>query len=103
MDEHNLIYNCFIILIDLVLQYVLYFILLIHSWLNLELLILQKEELSPWQLGIDIVIPKSLSLSLSLRTALVSSQLEEFLDSMGNECNEKTLRQIKAKEFFYQV
>ena len=33
----------------------------------------------------------------------MSSQLEEFLDSMANECDEKTLRTIKAKEIFYQV
>lgn len=33
----------------------------------------------------------------------MSSQLEEFLDSMANECDEKTLRSIKAKEIFYQV
>ena len=39
----------------------------------------------------------------SFRSALVSSQLEEFLDSMANECDEKTLRTIKAKDIFYQV
>jgi len=45
-------------------------------------------------------IPKN---HASFRSALVSSQLEEFLDSMANECDEKTLRSIKAKEIFYQV
>lgn len=46
--------------------------------------------------------PKRRTASIAARTALVSSQLEEFLDSMGNECDEKTLRQIKAKEMIYQ-
>ena len=36
-------------------------------------------------------------------STLIGSQLEEFLDSMANECDEKTLRIIKAKEIFYQV
>ena len=31
------------------------------------------------------------------------SQLEDFLDSMANECDEKTLRGLKAHEIFYQV
>ena len=43
------------------------------------------------------------ALATLCRSALVSSQLEEFLDSMANECDEKTLRSIKAKEIFYQV
>lgn len=34
--------------------------------------------------------------------SLMSSQLEEFLDGMANECDEKQLRSIKAKEVFYQ-
>ena len=38
-----------------------------------------------------------------VRSALVSSQLEEFLDSMAGECDEKALRAIKAKEIFYLV
>lgn len=32
----------------------------------------------------------------------MSSQLEEFLDDMANECDEKMLRSIKAKDVFYQ-
>ena len=36
-------------------------------------------------------------------STLIGSQLEEFLDSMANECDEKTLKIIKAKEIFYQV
>ena len=36
-------------------------------------------------------------------STLIGSQLEEFLDSMANECDEKTLRNLKAKEVFYQV
>ena len=36
-------------------------------------------------------------------STLIGSQLEEFLDSMANECDEKTLKSIKAKEIFYQV
>ncbi len=35
-------------------------------------------------------------------SVLMSSQLEEFLDSMANECDEKQLRSIKAKNVFYQ-
>lgn len=31
------------------------------------------------------------------------SQLEDFLDSMANETDEKTLRTIKAQETFYHV
>jgi len=31
------------------------------------------------------------------------SQLEDFLDGMANECDEKTLREIKAIEAFYHV
>ena len=36
-------------------------------------------------------------------STIIGSQLEEFLDSMANECDEKTLRNLKAKEIFYQV
>ena len=36
-------------------------------------------------------------------STIIGSQLEEFLDSMTNECDEKTLRNLKAKEIFYQV
>ena len=31
------------------------------------------------------------------------SQLEDYLDGMANECDEKTLRNAKAHETFYQV
>lgn len=40
--------------------------------------------------------------SMRARSTMVTSQLEEFLDSMANECDEQTLRSIKAKEIFYQ-
>ena len=36
-------------------------------------------------------------------STIIGSQLEEFLDSMTNECDEKSLRNLKAKEIFYQV
>ena len=29
--------------------------------------------------------------------------MDEFLDAMANECDDKVLRSIKAKEIFYQV
>jgi neurofibromin 1 len=47
--------------------------------------------------------PKRRPTTITARNALVSSQLEEFLDNMNNECDEKTLKQIKAKEFFYEA
>ena len=47
--------------------------------------------------------PEKRTGSLATRTALVSSQLEQFLDSMASECDDVTLRQIRAKEVFYQV
>ena len=31
------------------------------------------------------------------------SQLEDFLDSMASECDDKTLRGLKVNEIFYQV
>lgn len=40
--------------------------------------------------------------SATTRGALITSQLDEFLDSMANECDEKMLRSIKAKEIFYR-
>lgn len=40
--------------------------------------------------------------STTSRGALMSSQLEEFLDDMAAECDEKMMRSIKAKELFYQ-
>lgn len=46
--------------------------------------------------------PPASTVSSSGRGGLISSQLEEFLDTMANECDEKTLRSIKAKDVFYQ-
>ena len=37
------------------------------------------------------------------RSAMVSSQLEAFLESMAGECDEKALHAIKAKDVFYAV
>lgn len=36
------------------------------------------------------------------RSSLLSSQLEEFLDGMSMECDEKMLRSIRAREVFYK-
>ena len=41
--------------------------------------------------------------SQSIRSAMVSSQLDAFLESMAGECDEKALRAIKANEIFYTV
>jgi len=45
---------------------------------------------------------RALASSSAPRGTIISSQLEEFLDSMANECEEKALRSIKAKEVFYR-
>jgi len=34
---------------------------------------------------------------------MLTSQLEEFLDEMALQCDERTLRAIKTKEVFYQA
>lgn len=34
---------------------------------------------------------------------MVSSQLEAFLETMAGECDEKSLRSIKASDIFYSV
>ncbi len=43
------------------------------------------------------------STSTGARGTMLSSQLEEFLDEMAVQCDEKTLRAIKTKEVFYQA
>ena len=45
--------------------------------------------------------PAATSATTSRGGALIS-QLEEFLDSMAVECDEKALRSIKAKDIFYR-
>ena len=48
------------------------------------------------------LMPTTTSATSPRGAALISSQLEEFLDSMAGECDEKTLRSIKAKDIFYR-